>query len=107
MNKLHTILQGPLQNQLGSATTYTADDRTNQIILISDSRQYAFFGLIAKLDIKSDPNTRNEVIYLKHALAKDVSSLLSSLISGQTSAAQNRPVKSVVKLRERKRSESP
>jgi general secretion pathway protein D len=89
VNKLHTILQGPLQAQLGSATTFTADDRTNQIILISDSRQYAFFdGLIAKLDIKSDPNTRNEVIYLKHALAKDVSSLLSSLISGQTSAAQ-------------------
>jgi len=89
VNKLHTIFQGPLQNQLGSATTFTADDRTNQIVLISDSRQYAFFdGLIDKLDIKSDPNTHNEVIYLKHALAKDVSSLLSSLISGQTSAAQ-------------------
>jgi general secretion pathway protein D len=47
-----------------------------------------FDGLIAKLDIKSDPNTRNEVIYLKHALAKDVSSLLQNLITGQTSAAQ-------------------
>ncbi|HEV8073734.1 MAG TPA: secretin N-terminal domain-containing protein, partial [Opitutaceae bacterium] len=89
VNKLHTVLQGPLQNELGAATTYTADDRTNQIILISDSRQYAFFdGLIAKLDIKSDPNTRNEVIYLKHALAKDVASLLGNLITGQTSAQQ-------------------
>jgi general secretion pathway protein D len=89
VNKLHTILQGTLQTQLGSATTFTADDRTNQVILISDSRQYGFFdGLIAKLDIKSDPNTRNEVIYLKHALAKDVSSLLNNLISGQNSAEQ-------------------
>jgi general secretion pathway protein D len=89
VNKLHSIFQGPLQNELGSTTTFTADDRTNQIILMSDSRQYAFFdGLIAKLDIKSDPNTHNDVIYLKHALAKDVASLLSSLISGQTSAAQ-------------------
>jgi general secretion pathway protein D len=89
VNKLHTIFQGPLQTQLGSSTTFTADDRTNQIVLISDSRQYAFFdGLIAKLDIKSDPNTHNEVIYLKHALAKDVSSLLQNLITGQTSAAQ-------------------
>jgi general secretion pathway protein D len=89
VNKLHTIFQGPLQTQLGSSTTFTADDRTNQIILISDSRQYPFFdGLIAKLDIKSDPNTHNEVIYLKHALAKDVSSLLQNLITGQTSAAQ-------------------
>jgi general secretion pathway protein D len=89
VSKLHAIFQGPLQTQLGSATTFTADDRTNQIILISDSRQYAFFdGLIAKLDIKSDPNTRNEVIYLKHALAKDVASLLSSLITGQNAVVQ-------------------
>jgi general secretion pathway protein D len=89
VNKLHSLFAGPLQTELGSATTYNADDRTNQIILISDSRQYAFFdNLIAKLDIKSDPNTHNEVIYLKHAVAKDVTTLVSSLISGQNSAAQ-------------------
>jgi general secretion pathway protein D len=89
VNKLHSLFTGPLQNELGSATTYNADDRTNQIILLSDPRQYAFFdNLIAKLDIKSDPNTHNEVIYLKHAVAKDVASLLSQLITGQTSAAQ-------------------
>ncbi len=89
VNKLNAIFTGPLKTQLGSATTYTADDRTNQVILISDSRQYPFFdNLIAKLDIKSDPNTRNEVIYLKHAVSKDVASLLESLISGQNSAVQ-------------------
>jgi general secretion pathway protein D len=89
VNKLHSIFQGPLQSELGSSTTFTADDRTNQIILISDSRQYPFFdGLIAKLDIKSDPNTHNEVIYLKHALAKDVASLVNNLITGQNSAEQ-------------------
>ena len=89
VNKLHSLFTGPLQSELGSATTYNADDRTNQIILISDSRQYPFFdNLIAKLDIKSDPNTRTEVLYLKHAVAKDVTSLLSQLISGQNSAEQ-------------------
>ena len=89
VNKLRAMLQGQLQNQLGSATTYSADDRTNQVILISDSRQHAFFDeLIAKLDVKSDPNTRTEVLYLKHAASKDVATLLSQLVSGQSKAAQ-------------------
>ncbi|HTB81474.1 MAG TPA: secretin N-terminal domain-containing protein [Opitutaceae bacterium] len=89
VNKLHALFQGPLQAQIGSTTTYNADDRTNQIILISDPRQYPLFdSLIAKLDIKSDPNTRNEVIYLKHAVSKDVAPLLAQLISGQTGAVQ-------------------
>ena len=96
VNKLRTILQGTLQNQLGTSTTYNADDRTNQIILIADPRQYPFFDeLIAKLDVKADPNTRNEVLYLKHAAAKDVSTLLTQLVTGQTNAAQKTSAQSV------------
>lgn len=89
VNKINAIIQGPLQNQLGSATKFSADDRTNQIVLLSDPRQYPFFDdLIDKLDVKADPNTRNEVIPLKHASSKDVATLLSNLISGQTKASQ-------------------
>ncbi|HEY8995583.1 MAG TPA: secretin N-terminal domain-containing protein, partial [Lacunisphaera sp.] len=89
-NKIRALFTGPLQSQIGSATTYNADDRTNQIILVSDPRQHAFFDeLIAKLDVKSDPNTRNEVIYLKHAAAKDVAAILSQLVTGQNNAAKS------------------
>ncbi|HTQ32508.1 MAG TPA: secretin N-terminal domain-containing protein [Opitutaceae bacterium] len=89
VNKIHAIFQGPLQAQIGSSTIYSADDRTNQIILISDPRQYPLFdSLIAKLDINAASNTRNEVIYLKHAASKDVANLLGTLISNETSAAQ-------------------
>jgi general secretion pathway protein D len=88
VNKITGILKPPLSNGLSSATSLSADDRTNQIILISDPRQYGFFDdLIAKLDVKSDPNTRNEVIPLKHATAKDVATLLTNLVSGQSQAA--------------------
>ncbi|MDX2186568.1 MAG: secretin N-terminal domain-containing protein [Opitutaceae bacterium] len=88
VNKLRNILQGPLQNQLSTATTYSADDRTNQIILISDSRQFALFDeLVQKLDVRADPNTRNEVVYLKHAASKDVATLLTNIVSGQNKAA--------------------
>ncbi len=89
VNKLRAMFQGPLQNQLGTSISYSADDRTNQIILLADERQVPLFDeLIDKLDVRSDPNTRNEVVYLKHASAKEVAPLLSQLVSGQTSAAQ-------------------
>lgn len=86
--KMKTIFSGPLQTQLGSATSFNADDRTNQIVLIADSRQHHFFDdLIAKLDVRADPNTRNEVLYLKHATAKEVADILSNLVSGQNEAS--------------------
>ncbi len=88
VNKLRMILQGPLQNQLSTATTYSADDRTNQVVIISDPRQFPLFDdLIHKLDVKADPNTRNEVVYLKHAASKDVATLLTNIVSGQNKAA--------------------
>ena len=88
VNKISAILKPPLSNQISSATSVSADDRTNQIILVSDPRQYLFFDeLIAKLDVKADPNTRNEVISLKHATAKDVATLLTNLVSGRSQAA--------------------
>ena len=88
VNKITGILKPPLSTGLSSATSISADDRTNQIILISDPRQYEFFDeLVAKLDVKSDPNTRNEVIPLKHATSKDVATLLTNLVSGQSQAA--------------------
>ena len=90
VTKMRNMLSGPLQVQLGTATTYHADDRTNQIVLIADSRQYPFFDeLISRLDVRADPNTRNEVIYLKHAAAKDVATILTDLVQGQTNAARN------------------
>jgi len=94
--KIHTMLSGPAGNTLRATTTYTPDDRTNQIILIADPREYPLFDtLIAQLDIKSDPLTRMEVIPLKHGDAKDVSTLLTSLISGQNAATQKAASQSV------------
>jgi general secretion pathway protein D len=88
VNKLRTLLSGPLATQIGTASTYQPDDRTNQIILIADKREHAFFDqLIAKLDAEASPNTRSEVIFLKHANATEVATLLSQLITGQTTAS--------------------
>jgi general secretion pathway protein D len=89
VSQIRSVVSGPLQMQLGAATAYHADDRTNQIILVSDPRQQPFFDdLIAKLDVAAAPNTRNEVIPLKNATAKEVAALLSQLVQGRNTAAK-------------------
>lgn len=89
-NQIRTLLSGGLASQIGGTTTYQADDRANQLILISDPREQAFFDtLITKLDVRADPSTRSEVVFLKHADSLEVEALLAKLISGQTNAQQS------------------
>ena len=102
VNKFKTIFQGPLQQQLGASTTFNADDRTNQVFVIGDPRQFPFFDdLIKKLDVKSDPNTRNEVIRLRTAQAQDVATLLGNIIQGQIRAAQAAAAQSAAPAQQR------
>lgn len=88
VNKLRALLAGAAADRIGSGTSYQADDRTNQIILIGDPRQYPFFDeLITQLDGEGQSSTKQDVIQLKHAHAPDVATLLSQLISGQNAAS--------------------
>ncbi len=74
----------------GSNTAISADDRTNQIIIMTAPSNLKFFeDIIQKLDIKADPSTRMEVIPLKHADAQEVASLLSQFVSGKTKGDTN------------------
>jgi general secretion pathway protein D len=97
VTKVRALLASPaVQSRFASTTVYTADDRTNQVIILCDPRERPFFDdLISKLDIDSASNVRTEVIYLKHATAKDLGTTLESLITGQQSAAQKASSQSV------------
>ncbi|WP_438480155.1 secretin N-terminal domain-containing protein [Oleiharenicola lentus] len=87
--KLQGILSGSAATSLGTATSFQADDRTNQIILLSDERQHEFFdNLIEKLDTAGESSTRQEVIALKHANATELGSILTSVISGQAAVTR-------------------
>ncbi|MEY2820894.1 MAG: hypothetical protein RL105_466, partial [Verrucomicrobiota bacterium] len=67
----------------------TADERTNRVVLMGSADQHPFFdNLISTLDASSDPNTRTEVIFLRNATAQDVATLITQLVTGQTTAAQ-------------------
>jgi general secretion pathway protein D len=96
VSKIKTLLTGPTATRFSTTTVYIADDRTNQVIVLCDPREQPFFNnLITNLDSDSASNIRTDVIYLKHATAKDLGTTLSSLISGQQSAAQKASSQSV------------
>lgn len=59
-----------------------ADERTNSLIVMANEEAIVRIReLVARLDIDIDPSSRSQihVIYLEHAKAEDVSSVLSSL----------------------------
>ena len=87
VRKLQTLLTGPLAGRLANGTVFSSDERTNRVILIGEERQQAFFdGLIAQLDVRSDPSTHTEVLPLRHANAPDIATLLTQLVTGQKAA---------------------
>ncbi|MES2696846.1 MAG: secretin N-terminal domain-containing protein [Verrucomicrobiota bacterium] len=89
VNKIRAVLTGSLQQQIGGGVSFSADDRTNQIILVADPRQYPFFDdLIERLNQRADPNMRNDVINLKHAKSKEVVDVIGNIIRGQATAAR-------------------
>lgn len=93
VNKLTTLLRTPAANgaapfRLSTGTSFTADERTNRIIVMGSADQHPFFDkLIESLDATSDPNTKTDVVFLRHANATETASLLTQLITGQTRAA--------------------
>ena len=93
VNKLTALLRTPAANgaapfRLSTGTSFTADERTNRVIVMGSADQHPFFDkLIESLDATSDPNTKTDVVFLRHANATETASLLTQLITGQTRAA--------------------
>jgi general secretion pathway protein D len=94
VNKLTAMLRTPqvasggAPFRLSTGTTFLADERTNRVLLMGSADQHEFFDkLIETLDQKSNPNTKTDVIFLRHADAQQVATLVTSLVTGQTTAA--------------------
>ena len=94
VNKLTSMLRSPATVsggapfRLSTGTTFLADERTNRVLLMGSADQHDFFDkLIDTLDQKSNPNTKTDVIFLRHADAQQVATLVTSLVTGQSTAA--------------------
>jgi len=87
--RLEAMAQGPLKRFMDGETYFEADERTNQIIIMTHPINVDIINeVINSLDVDAAPLTRTEVFYLKHAKSEEVASLLNSLVSGQTSATR-------------------
>ena len=93
VNKLTALLRTPAATggapfRLSTGTSFTADERTNRVILMGSADQHDFFDkLIATLDAASAPNTKTDVIALRHSDATQVATMLTQLVTGQVAAA--------------------
>jgi len=85
------VLQGKsgLAKYFANNTTFEADQRTNQLIVITHpSNEPILQNLISELDKNVEPVTSSEVFYIKHAQATEIDTLLEEVISGQQSARE-------------------
>jgi len=88
MLRTQAVASGGAPFRLSTGTTFLADERTNRVLLMGSADQHDFFDkLIETLDQKSNPNTKTDVIFLRHADAQQVATLVTSLVTGQTTAS--------------------
>ncbi len=71
------------------STSFEADDRTNQLMVITDSENMETLRkIINGFDVDIDPLTRSEVFYIQQADAKELADVLKQLVSGQQQATK-------------------
>lgn len=73
----------------GTATSFEADDRTNQLMVITDPVNVPLLRqIVGGLDVDIDPLTRSEVFYIQQADATELADVLKQLVTGQQQAAK-------------------
>ena len=82
--RIENLISGPLKSYLEGNTSVTADERTNQLILITHPGNLdVIMDVIESVDVDAAPLTRSEVFPLRQAQAVDVVAIIDEIISGQ------------------------
>lgn len=82
--QLEGLIEGPLNQYLEGNTSITADERSNQLILITHpGNSETIKEVIASIDVDAAPLTRSEVFQLRQAKAEEVVPIIENIISGQ------------------------
>ncbi len=82
--RLENLIEGPLKSYLEGNTSVTADERTNQLILITPKGNLdTIMGVIASVDVDAAPLTGSEVFQLRQAKAEEVVPIIENIIKGQ------------------------
>ena len=82
--RIENLIEGPLRSYLEGNTSVTADERTNQLILVTHPGNLnIIMDVIDSLDVDAAPLTASEVFQLRQAKAEDVVPIIEDIISGQ------------------------
>jgi len=82
--RLENLIQGPLNSYLEGNTSVTADQRTNQLILITHPGNLEIImDVIENVDVDAAPLTSSEVFQLRQAKAEEVVPIIKGIIDGQ------------------------
>ena len=83
---LETLVSDADRGMIRGKVQIIADERTNQLIIITRAENMNFFErIITILDVETTPDVKVEVLRLEFADAEDVSSMLNDLIGNATS----------------------
>lgn len=83
-SRIQNLITGPLKSYLEGNTNVTADERTNQLILITHpGNLQLILDIIDHVDVDAAPLTSSEVFPLRQAKAADVVAIINEIISGQ------------------------
>lgn len=84
LRRLQEMQTGPLKNQLENNTSFSADERTNQLIVFTHpSNRSLIDNLVERLDIDVAPLTATEVFSIRYADATEVVTIIEQIITGQ------------------------
>ena len=82
--QLEDLINGPLKSYLEGNTSVTADERTNQLIIVSHPVNLKMImDVVEKVDVDAAPLTSSEVFQLRQAKAEEVVPIIEDIISGQ------------------------
>ncbi len=82
--RIENLIQGPLNSYLEGNTSVTADERTNQLILITHPGNVdMIMDVIKSVDVDAAPLTASEVFQLRQAKAEEVVPIIENIIDGQ------------------------
>ncbi|MDR3143830.1 MAG: hypothetical protein LBT57_03230 [Puniceicoccales bacterium] len=82
--RLVALQNGVLKKYLYGCVSFEADDRSNQVMIVTPAANLAFVrSIIDGLDVDRDPLIRTEVFRIRHGAAKDLAEVIKRVIENQ------------------------
>ena len=82
--QLENLSKGPLARYFDGNTSITAEERSNQLIVVTQPDNLAtILEVVKSIDVDAAPMTRSEVFQLRQAKAEEVVPIIENIISGQ------------------------